>query len=248
MQLAARQQLRLVTYTIAAASAIALSGCAATQVALEHKDLSVQTKMSNTIFLNPVPPSEQTVYVQFKNTSDKTLNVAALEQEIDANLTNQGYRIVPYNQAHYMLQINVLSVGKMSEAAAQKSLTNGFGGAAFGAAAGAVIGQSWTGAGAGALVGEGIGLIANSLVKDVTYAMITDVQVAERSKQAVNQQTNSSLQQGTSSTTTQQISGTNHWMYYRTRVVSTANKVNLDFKDAVPALQGQLVHSLSGIL
>jgi Enterobacterial TraT complement resistance protein. len=78
--------------------------------------------------------------------------------------------------------------------------------------------------------------------------MITDVQVAERSKQAVNQQTNSSLQQGTSSTTTQQISGTNHWMYYRTRVVSTANKVNLDFKDAVPALQGQLVHSLSGIL
>jgi Enterobacterial TraT complement resistance protein. len=132
MQLATRQQLRLVTYTIAAASAIALSGCAATQVALEHKDLSVQTKMSNTIFLNPVPPSEQTVYVQFKNTSDKTLNVAALEQEIDANLTNQGYRIVPYNQAHYMLQINVLSVGKMSEAAAQKSLTNGFGGAAFG--------------------------------------------------------------------------------------------------------------------
>ncbi|MDA8115621.1 MAG: complement resistance protein TraT, partial [Acidithiobacillus sp.] len=130
-----------------------MSGCAATQVALEHKDLSVQTKMSNTIFLNPVPPSEQTVYVQFKNTSDKTLNVAALEQEIDANLTNQGYRIVPYNQAHYMLQINILSVGKMSEAAANRSLTNGFGGAAFGAAAGAVIGQSWQGAGAGALVG-----------------------------------------------------------------------------------------------
>ncbi|WP_248884430.1 complement resistance protein TraT [Acidithiobacillus acidisediminis] len=241
-------RLRMLGYALVAGSAVALSGCAATQVALEHKDLDVQTKMSNTIFLNPVPPSEQTVYVQFKNTSDKSLNVAALEQEIDANLTNQGYRIVPYNQAHYMLQINVLSVGKMSEAAAQKSLTNGYGGAAFGAIAGAAIGQSWTGAGAGGLVGGAIGLVADSLVKDVTYAMITDVQVAERSKQAVQQQTNSNLQQGTSTTTTQQVSGEGHWLYYRTRIVSTANKVNLSFKNAVPALQGQLVHSLSGIL
>ncbi len=239
---------RLLGYGLLAGSAVALSGCAATQVALEHKDLDVQTKMSNTIFLNPVPPSEQTVYVQFKNTSDKTLNVAALEQEIDANLTNQGYRIVPYNQAHYMLQINVLSVGKMTEAAAKQSLSNGYGGAAFGAAAGGVIGQSWTGAGAGALVGGAIGLVADSLVKNTTYAMITDVQVAERSKQAVQQQTNANLQQGTSTTTTQQISGEGHWIYYRTRIVSTANQVNLSFDKALPVLQGQLVHSLSGIL
>jgi hypothetical protein len=50
------------------------------------------------------------------------------------------------------------------------------------------------------------------------------------------------------STTSQQISGTSHWLYYRTRIVSTANKVSLDFKEALPPLQGQLVHSLSGIL
>ncbi len=248
MPSALRQQLRVVTFSLAAVSAVALSGCAATQVALEHKNLDVQTKMSNTIFLNPVSPSEQTVYVQFKNTSDKTLDVAALQQEINASLTNQGYRIVPYNQAHYMLQVNVLSVGKMSPSAAQQSLTNGYGGAAFGALAGGAIGQSWQGAGAGALVGGAIGLVADSLVKDVTYAMITDVQLAERSKQAVSQQTNSNLQQGTSTTTSQQISGTSHWLYYRTRIVSTANKVNLDFKEALPPLQGQLVHSLSGIL
>ena len=248
MSLALRQSLRVVTISLAAMGAIALSGCAATQVALQHKDLNVQTKMSNTIFLNPVPPSEQTVYVQFKNTSDKTLDVAALEQEIDANLTNQGYRIVPYNQAHYMLQINVLSVGKMSEAAAKQSLMGGYGGSVLGAASGALIGQSGVAAGAGALIGGAISMVADSLVKDITYAMITDVQVAERSKAAVSQQTNSNLQQGTSTTTSQQISGTGHWIYYRTRIVSTANKVNLDFKDAVPPLQGQLVHSLSGIL
>jgi predicted lipid-binding transport protein (Tim44 family) len=136
----------------------------------------------------------------------------------------------------------------MSEAAAKQSLTGGFGGALLGGAAGGLIGQSYPAAGAGALIGAAGSLIADSLVKDVTYAMITDVQVAERSKEAVNQQTNANLQQGTSTTTNQQISGTGHWLYYRTRIVSTANKVNLDFKDAVPPLQGQLVHSLSGIL
>jgi len=248
MKLAVPHPFRAVSVSLFVVGAVALSGCAATQVALQHKDLSVQTKMSNTIFLNPVPPSEQTVYVQFKNTSDKTLNVPALEQEIDANLTNQGYRIVPYNQAHYMLQINVLSVGKMSEAAAKQSLMGGYGGSVLGAASGALIGHSGGAAGAGALVGGIASMVADSLVKDVTYAMITDVQVAERSKAAVTQQTNADLQQGTSTTTTQQISGTGHWVYYRTRIVSTANKVNLNFKDAIPTLQGQLVHSISGIL
>ena len=95
MSVLQKSSFRILGYSLLAGTVIALSGCAATQVALEHKNLDVQTKMSNTIFLNPVPPSEQTVYVQFKNTSDKNLNVAALEQEIDANLTNQGYRIVP---------------------------------------------------------------------------------------------------------------------------------------------------------
>lgn len=231
-----------------ASSVLLLSGCAATEMAIEHRNLNVQTKMSNTIFLQPVPPSEETVYVQFKNTSDKSLDVAALEQELDADLSTQGYRVVPYNDAHYLLQVNVLSIGKMTEAAAQESLANGYGGAAFGAVAGGVIGQSWTGAGAGALVGSAIGLIADSMVHNTTYAMITDVQVAVRSQSAVSQQTNANLQQGTSTTTTQEVAGTGHWIDYRTRIVSTANRVNLSFNKALPALQGQLVHSLAGIL
>ncbi|MBN6742755.1 complement resistance protein TraT [Acidithiobacillus sp. MC6.1] len=243
-----RTNFRVVVGILAAAGAISLSGCAATQVALEHKNLAVQTKMSNTVFLTPVPPAEQTVYIQFKNTSDKTLDVSTLEQEIDANLANQGYRVVPYQQAHYMLQINVLSVGKMAPSAAQQSLMGGYGGALAGAAAGGLIGQSYMGAGVGGLVGGIGGLVADSLVKNVTYAMITDVQIGERSKAVVNQQTNANLQQGTSTATTQQTSSSGHWIYYRTRIVSTANKVNLSFKTALPALQGQLVHSLSGII
>ena len=228
--------------------AVSLSGCAAAQLALTHKNLDVQTKMSNTIFVPPVSPSKQTVYVQFKNTADQSLNVPALTQELDARMESQGYRVVPYSQAHYLLQINVLSIGKMSPSAAQESLTGGYGGALAGAAAGGLIGQSYVGAGVGGLVAGVGGLVADSMVKNVTYAMITDVQVGVRSRHAVQQNTSANLQQGTSTTTTQNTSKIGHWVDYRTRIVSTANKVNLSFKTALPVLQGQLVHSLGGIL
>ncbi|MHB1665947.1 complement resistance protein TraT [Thiomonas sp.] len=243
-----RRSIRFSLLLAGATAALGLSGCAATSVALQHRNLDVQTRMSNTIFLPPVSPREQTVFVQFKNTSDKSLGVSSLEQEIDANLVAQGYRVVPYAQAHYLLQINVLSVGKMAPAAAQSALGGGFGGALIGGASGAMIGNSMVGAGAGALIGGAIGLVADSLVKNTTYAMITDVQVGVRSRHAVAQQTAVNLQQGTSTTTTQTTTKTGHWIDYRTRIVSTANQVNLNFAKAVPALQGQLVHSLSGIL
>jgi hypothetical protein len=238
----------VVRVAVLSAVAVGLSGCAAAQVALSHKNLNVQTKMSNTIFLPPVSPSKQTVYVQLKSTADQTLNVSALEQELDASLTTQGYRVVPYKQAHYLLQINVLSVGKMAPSAARNSLTGGYGGALAGAAAGGLIGGSYLGAGVGGLVGGIGGLVADSLVKNVTYGMITDVQVGVRSRHAVQQQTNANLQQGTSTSTSQNTYHVGHWMDYRTRIVSTANKVNLSFKTALPVLQGQLVHSLSGLL
>ncbi|MHB1641909.1 MAG: complement resistance protein TraT [Acidithiobacillus sp.] len=237
-----------VRIAVLSAVAVGLSGCAAAQLGLTHQNLAVQTKMSNTIFVPPAPSAEQTVYVQFKNTADHSLDVPQLTQELDARMESQGYRVVPYSQAHYLLQINVLSIGKMSPSAAQQSLTGGYGGALAGAAAGGLIGQSYVGAGVGGLVGGIGGLVADSLVKNVTYAMITDVQVGVRSRHAVQQDTNSNLQQGTSTTTTQNTAKIGHWVDYRTRIVSTANKVNLSFKTALPVLQGQLVHSLGGIL
>ncbi len=230
------------------AVAVGLSGCAAAQVALSHKNLNVQTKMSNTIFVPPVPRAEQTVYVQFKNTADQSLNVPALTQELDADLTNQGYRVVPYSQAHYLLQINVLSIGKMNPSAAQSALGGGFGGALAGAAAGGLIGGSYLGAGVGGLVG-GIGsMVADSLVKNVTYGMITDVQIGVRSKHLVNQGTSSNLQQGTATMTySEHVQGGSLGGLPYTDCLY-GNKVNLNFQTALPALQGQLVHSLGGIL
>jgi hypothetical protein len=229
-------------------AAIAMSGCAATEMAIQHHDLAVQTKVSNTIFLNPVSPSEETVYVQMRNTSDHSLNMAALTQEVDAGLAAQGYRVVPFSQAHYLLQVNVLKVGKSTLSAAQAALGGGYGGALAGALAGGVIGQSFEGAGVGGLAGGAIGFLADNLVHTNTYDMVTDVQVGVRSRHAVATSSAANLQQGTSTVTRQNTFRRGHWLYYRTRIVSTADQVNLSFQKALPKLQGQLVHSLIGIL
>lgn len=48
-----------------------LSGCAASSVMISKRNLDVQTKMSETIFLDPVSPDQKGMYVEVRNTSDK---------------------------------------------------------------------------------------------------------------------------------------------------------------------------------
>ena len=48
-----------------------LSGCAASQTMITKRNLDVQTKMSETIFLDPVGPEQKVMYVEVRNTSDK---------------------------------------------------------------------------------------------------------------------------------------------------------------------------------
>ena len=90
-------------------------GCAATQLAIEKRNLDVQTKMSDTIFLDPVGPDKKTVFIDVKNTSDKEVDIAS---DIARDIAGRGYKVVQDpNQAHYLLQANILSVGKMDPSA-----------------------------------------------------------------------------------------------------------------------------------
>ena len=237
----------------AVAAGLLFTGCAATEVALEHKDLDVQTKMSATVFLDVEKRSESTVLLDIKNTSDKELNV---EELIRQRLTSKGYRIVSNPaEAFYILQVNVLQVGKADPSALKESLYAGWGGALGGAAAGAAIGGATHGYGGaayggaiGGLVGGGAELIAGSLVKNVTFSMITDIQIMEKTDEKVTQTVNSSLQQGTGTQVQQTSSSVRERHKYQTRIASTANKVNLKFEEALPVLQEQLAKSIAGIL
>ena len=64
-----------ISYAITIGAVAVLTGCAATQTAIEHGHLETTTKLSETVFLNPVSDSEKTVYVAVKNTSDQDMTV-----------------------------------------------------------------------------------------------------------------------------------------------------------------------------
>lgn len=241
---------RLLSKAFLASAVAVLTGCAATQTAIEHGSLKVSTKQSETIFLDPVSSAQKTVYVSVKNTSDEEIDISP---QLKTALISHGYKVINNpNSAHYLLQANVLKVGKMSVAASQSALGGGYGSAIAGAVAGTAAGSltaSSTGMIAGGLAGGVIGLAADSLVKDVNYTMITDVQISERVGNGVkvNEQFQSHLKNGSSTVTSQTSSRDSQYQRYRTRVVSNADKVNLKFSDARVSLEQGLVKVISGI-
>lgn len=241
--------------SLAVASTLVLSGCAATHVAISKRDLDVQTKMSATIFLDPVSADKRSVYVQVRNTSDQ--QGFDMEPVVVGAIRAKGYQIVnDPDQATYVLQANVLQVGKIDPSAAEAALRAGYGGAGgamsgalAGAAAGGLTSPSGRGALAGALIGGAINLVANAAVKDVYYSVTTDIQIKERNRngKTTTIQTESRLQQGTSGGTQTNYSDTTDWRAYQTRIVSTANKMNLELAEALPVLREGISRSVAGL-
>jgi outer membrane lipoprotein SlyB len=248
-----RTRLQLAAAALAVASATLLCGCAATQVALTKRDLDVQTRMSATIFLDPVKSADRTIFVQVRNTSDKPdLDIAS---DISQAVAAKGYTIVgDPGQAHYYLQANVLYVGKSSPTASQQALGQGYGGPLAGAVTGMVASSALGGYGgrdiaAAALAGGLVESVSGALVKDVYYSIVTDIQVKERVAAGRTEvRSDHRLVQGTSGSERVSYTDTNADMRaYQTRVVSTANKANLDFQEAVPSLRSGLTRALAGL-
>src|SRR6185437_12014716 len=104
-----------------------LSGCAASQTMISKRNLDVQTKMSETVFLDPVGPDKKVIYVEVRNTSDK--DNFDIETPIKDAVAKRGYRVTQNpDEAYYRLQANVLSVAKTDPTAAQQALAGGYGG------------------------------------------------------------------------------------------------------------------------
>ncbi|MBP9777836.1 MAG: complement resistance protein TraT [Rickettsiaceae bacterium] len=234
---------------IACSSAIMLGGCSASKNLMEHSSLKTETKMSSTIFLDPVSAQQKTVLLQIRNTSDKS-NFNP-KNKIALKLTNSGYRITDDpNKAHYLLQANILKVGEGKPEDVSNALLGGYGAALEGGAVGALAGlyaNNHISPLTGGLAGAAIGMVADSMIKNVTYSVITDIQISERTNAKVTEVSNSNLQQGTSGTKTVVSNETTNWKRYQTRVVSSANKVNLDFAVAESELSEGLAQSISGI-
>ncbi|MCB1834177.1 MAG: complement resistance protein TraT [Geminicoccaceae bacterium] len=241
---------------IASTAALMLTGCAATSTSIAKRNLDVQTKMSDTIFIDPVRRSSRLIYIEVRNTSDK--QDLEIENAVRSKIADHGYRVTTDpGEARFMLQANVLQAGKSSKTAADEAYEGGFGsvlaGGAAGAAAGWGLGQAGGNDGlliaGGALLGAGISSVADAFVQDVTYSIITDIQVSERAAadEYVSQDEQLEVPRGESGRINQYSSGTSEWKRYRSRVVSTANQVNLDWPDAAPQLVEGLSRSIAGI-
>ena len=242
---------------VIASSVIAaqIFGCTAINTSIAKRNLDVQSKLSDTVFLDPVADRYKTVFVQVRNTSDKP--ELDIEPGVKSALAQKGYTIsTDPDKAQFFLQANVLSVSKTSV----NPLNSDFGGygaalagGAIGALASAATGGSnrniaGTALAAGALIGLG-NLIGNALVSDVYFSVVTDVQIKERNKAGVIGQENNTqtAKNGKSASSTTTVNTSTDMKTYQTRIMSVANQANLEFNDAVPLLQGGLTKVISGI-
>jgi hypothetical protein len=239
-----------IQFTVTASAVLLLASCAATQTAIEHRNLETNTQLSQVIFLKPITKSQKTIYIEVKNTSDERLDLA---KPLAISLAQHGYQVISNpHKAHYQLQVRILKIGKMSLAASQSILSSGFESALTGAGVGIAAGaftHHTSGMLAGGLAGGVIGLAADSLIKDINYSMVTDVQISEKVGKGVKvtEQFQSNLKNGSATKTVQTSSNDSKYQDYRIRIVSNADKVNLKFADAKSALEKGLVKAISGI-
>ena len=246
----------LIVFLMLLALMVVLTGCGAVHTAVAKRHLDVQTRMSHAVFLDPVGPDKRTIFIQVRNTSDKTN--FDIEGPVKAAINARGYRVVDDPEAaQFKLLAQVLSVSKASATAAETALNAGYGGPLAGLVTGAVVGgavggvatDSSVGVGVGAIVGGLATTIANAAVQDVLFVAITDIQLSQKAQEGVTGQRDLQVDasQGIGGSEQQTFSEVTNEKRYRTRVMSTANKANLKYEEAAAELTAGLTRVLSGL-
>jgi hypothetical protein len=245
----------IITHTclvIAMVITFGLTSCSTTTKLIKHGKLEVETKMSSTVFLDPIADNKQVVLLQIRNTTDKS--GLAIESKIKTVVQSKGYRIVTSpDAANIMIQANILQVGKSNLEDPFQVLPGGYGsslagfgiGAALGGALGS-SGQRMLGAG---LFSGAANTILDAAVEVVNFTMITDLQISEKATGAIiEESSDANLKQGTSGFKKNTWKSKTNWKRYQTRIVSVAKKTNLKFEEAAPELVSGLVNSIAGVL
>ncbi len=145
------------------------SGCATT-------DLQVETKPTNTVFLDPVKRAQKTIYIEVKNSSGK--DIENFETKLKDKLVTQGYTITAdAKSAQYILMTNVLFAANSKEGVSGGAVA---GGTVLGAMAGAMKTNNGSGLLIGAAAGAATFAVASVVGQDEYYRFITDVLVKEK--------------------------------------------------------------------
>jgi hypothetical protein len=230
------------------AMSLALASCASTQTATVKKNLQVDTRMSSSIFLDPVDPADQIIYVQVRNTSKaKDFD---LESRIRAEMMGRGYKVTNMpSEANFMVQANIRNYTE------QRVASDGSGESIIGAVVGGVLGSA-IGDGAGQRIATTLGAVAGGAagqnlsgrVLDITFTATVDIVIAERSHNGkITYNNDQMLEKGMGTVTTANFDDKSDWKKYRTTLVSKANKANLTIDEATPAIMTDITQSLSGL-
>lgn len=234
-----------------------LSGCANTMKAIENKDLSVDAKMSDTIFLEAeqlveaMEGSDGAIFVRVANTSD--FQEIDFKQVLVENLTLMGYKVTPNPKlASYQITANLLYLNEAKDGMDMQSVVgSGFGGAVLGASVAGLSGSSWRGAGtaglATGLVAAGVDAAAGAMWKVSEYIGVVDIQIKEEVIGGVEGTQNSSLANGigTTTNTTRQIKSDKQ--EYRTRIAVNAKQTNIDRTEACNVIANRMASQISGL-
>lgn len=233
---------------------IVLGGCAATQVALSKKDLDVQARTSTSIFVDAVARDKRTVYLDIKSGVMEFDRHKFKQFVVDQFAQNEdGYKIVDDpEKAQFQMVVYVLNLEKTSPTAAEEALHKGYMGGAIvgGAVLGSMANSSHSGNGAlaGGLLGGATEFISGNLVKDVTYMLVSDVQIKEKAGKGVigRKDTKVDTKVSDAGSSQQAFSEATNKKEYRTRIVTTANQVNLKMEDAQDLMFKKTAYAMAG--
>jgi hypothetical protein len=229
-----------------------LGGCAATETLLSKKDLVVQAKTTTAIFVDPVPRAKRTIYLDVKSGVDgfdRRAFKSFVSEQFAAS--ENGYRLTDDPRAaQFTMVAYVLNLQEARPTAVQQAIGHGYGGEAVDGAqlAGSILSDS-----NGAIAGAGLAAgaaehIAGNLVHDVTFMLVCDVQIRERAapRVVVHKDTEIDVKVSDRGSTKHKASETTDRKEYRTRIVATANKANLDLEDAKPQLFKKTAQAMAG--
>ncbi len=226
-----------------------LAGCSATQTAIKKRNLQVSSKTSSAVILEPISPEKRVAYVRVRDASGENFD---LKNDVISAVQSKGIKITKEpSEANFMLTATILQAGKTTKDHAASALSSGFSGALIGVGSAALLGANHHGASGIGLAGAAAGFLADTMIEDVYYSVVVDVEMRERPLEGdsfVNGDVISVKATNNSVAPNYVKRGKNYnWITHQTRVVTTANKVNLKLEEAMPEIKQGLSQILSSM-
>ena len=241
--------IKTASVTVLLAVVVFAAGCASTGDAISSRKLATSVKMSETIFLEPVEPAQQVVWIKIRNTSDRQgLDAMTIQSIIRGKLEQRGYKVTNSpNKAHYRLQANVLYADhEKKDLTEDGMMVGGFGGGLAGSTIGGGRTSKTAGMVGGAVVGSIVGGLIGSMVQVDKWLLVVDIQISEKVAGGVDTSSAGNARAG-KVRKTQTASGRSDFLNYQTRIVGTAKQTNMDWNVAQPILLNGFANSLAGL-